>query len=116
MRTTKYVGFLTAAFGMLVIVVAAALPLSLSGEGPTVFHLGAGSDNCGPAAFAAFHHTDNGCLQKARARVVPATTLGLGILVVGLAMMVGRDEPGGSRLAAPRRHLWGRSAHRRGAV
>jgi hypothetical protein len=115
MRTTKYLGFLTAALGALVIVVAAALPLSLSGQGPTVFHLGTGSDNCGPTAYAAYHHVDNGCMERARDRLLPTTTAGLGILVIGLVMMVGRDEPQGSRLAARRRH-GGVRIHRRGAV
>lgn len=103
MKGTKYLGFVVAAVGLLVIVVAAALPLSLSGEGPTIFHLGMGSDSCGPVAYAAVHHSDNGCMEKARDRLIPAATVGVGVLLLGLVMLVGRDDPVGSRVGVPRR-------------
>ena len=68
-----------------------------------MFHLGTGSDNCGPGAYAALHQVDNGCMEKARDRLVPAAAAGLGILVVGLVMLVGPDDPHGSRVGTLRR-------------
>jgi hypothetical protein len=42
-------------------------------------------------------------MEKARDRLVPAAAAGLGILVVGLVMLVGPDDPHGSRVGTLRR-------------
>jgi hypothetical protein len=93
LRRSKYVGFLTIAVGILLVVVAAVLPVSPDNQRLGPFRVEIGRDNCGPAGEILAGDTNGVCKSAAQKRMVAATAVGLVLLALGMALYAGGDEP-----------------------
>lgn len=98
MRGTKYVGFLVIAFGVLLMVAAAVLPVSPATQRLGPFRVDIRSDNCGPAGYVAYRDTDSVCRDAAHRRLLATSAVGLLIVALGMAFFAGGDERRGSRI------------------
>jgi len=90
-KASRYVGFLAMVVGILVVAGGAVLPLRLDRGDPGV-GLRFRMDGCGPAIYAAVHHSESDCQRVARRRVAGTTTVGLLLAAVGLVMYAGGDS------------------------
>jgi len=90
MKASRYVGFMAMVVGVLLVACGAVLPLRLDrGGGVGVrFRI----DGCGPAVYAAVHHTESDCQRMARRRLAGTTAMGLVLGAVGLVMYAGGDS------------------------
>lgn len=93
LRRSKYVGFLAIAVGILLVVVAAVLPVSPANQRFGPFRVDIGRDNCGPAGEVLAGDTNGVCKSAAQKRMVAATAVGLVLLALGMALYAGGDEP-----------------------
>lgn len=89
-RSSRYVGFVVLVLGCMLMVGAAALPVSVArsdGRAGVVFR----ADGCGPAGYAAIRHAESNCRVTAQQRLLVTTTAGLLFVVVGLVLFAGGD-------------------------
>ncbi len=100
MTTAKRIGLLLVAFGVLAIVLPAALPATITRQGSGIVQFRAGHDNCGSAFYAALEYPDRSCGHHARHRLVRTTTGGALLMIVGVVMLTGRDSRQRSRVSA----------------
>lgn len=98
LRKSKYVGFLAIAFGFLLVVVAAVLPVSPANQRFGPFRVDVRGDNCGPAAVVASGDANGVCKSAAQKRLVVASGVGLLVVAFGMALFAGGDDPHGSRI------------------
>jgi len=97
-RRTKYVGFLVIAFGILLMVSAAVLPVSPATQRLGPFRVDIRGDNCGPAGYVAYKGANSVCRDAAHRRLLATSAVGLIIVAMGMAFFAGGDERRGSRI------------------
>ena len=84
MRLTKLLGLLLVGLGLIVLVLPAALPATVTYEGGLEFQ--AHTDGCGAAAIAAIDHGDERCGQTARQRLLLTTAGGIVLVAAGVVL------------------------------
>jgi hypothetical protein len=113
LRTSKYVGFLVIALGLILIVGAAVLPVSATPERFGPFRVDLRGDTCGPAGYVLTRDNANEvCKSAAHRRLIPTTAVGLLIVALGMALFAGPEERRGSMVDVPTRRVSGRPAYR----
>ncbi len=92
LRSSKYVGFLAIALGLLLVVCAAVLPVSPTSQRFGPFRVDVRGDNCGPAGEVVAGDSNGVCKSAAQKRMVAAAAVGLVVIALGMALFAGGDE------------------------
>jgi hypothetical protein len=102
LRTSRYVGFLVIALGIILIVGAAVLPVSPASERLGPFRVDIRGDNCGPAAYVATKDdASQVCKTAAHRRLLSTTGIGLLVVALGMALFAGPEQRRGSMIEVP---------------